>query len=1093
MRRRAIGRRLAPALGLTALLALGSTWSGGALAQTPPTSSSLTLAAEPGDFLTVPLTRPGAGAYQVTAELPPGWALLTEALEAGEGGPAFAALHLPEDALAGPQALVFVLTDAAGAAQRVAVTVVVGARPEFTVTLPDTDRVRPGERKTYVARVTNLGNVRDTLRLEVEGSATVTPDRVTLEPLESAEVRVVYTQRGPGDGDLVRLTARSSVDADLSREALLGLRVGLGAGAGAGPQLTWSVEVSPGVGVGAVQPDVIQPDLTPVPLPEVPTLPGLPTLPGNPEDAAAPAGGWAWFGGVSAAVQGQLSDYAAGGITYAARRDLAGQLRDEGTASLQWGDFGVQARTRDLFRTAEVGAEYRLGAYSLGLNTWRTVGEGGEATYGVAASASHRSGAYLSAAQTFGADPGNALTVGWSRPFGAWTPLIGVSAVRHGDEWGYGLSQGLSYENAWLLVRQTYAFDSVREAHDLQVQVSSRQQQPFGVSAAAQLNRVGDVTRTAASAQLSYRPNEDLGVVAGLSYGSDGFGARLLAVREWQLGRADLFVLGQAEYRRGEVSGAVQATAALDGLGGEWRLSGLLGYAGGSLLYGAGAGYLRGPLEVSGGVQGRGSTLEGTFHVAYRPERGLYAGADYVMKATGLSGTGLGLTHDLRAQVGYGTDRWSAGLVAAYAPGAGEGGRLSYGVTASGQLLPWLSVQGQALLDGGHPRFTVGGRLTPGGSFATPDAVVSLFGGRNAGTLTVRSYADRNRNGARDPGEPGVATELLVGGQALSTNAAGEASVLLRPGPYTVELGEGVLAQYVIPVLPPVEVRLRGSVTLEIPVREVATLQGRVLDGDGRPVVGAQLSLSGPGGAVQAVTDSTGAYRLSGLDFGPYQLGVGLDPALYLPLAPVALTLSREAALVTRDLRVTGTADVQGVTADELGVQVYLPDDPRPPGTTLPVTVEVEPGADAVTLEGLGVPLALRPEEGGRVWRGLLPLPPEQRTSTEVQVVARRGEARATARALVLIDAELPLATLQVVPLNALPGQVMELRAVVYSAATRVQVRSSSGQVTELLPGADHTYRAELRADPTPGEYSYTLLVDGQPRAEGRYRVLGRP
>lgn len=1081
LKRRASVRSMAPAIGLTGLLALGGAWPGAALAQTPLPPAPV-LAAEPGDFLTVPLTRPGTGESEVAAELPPGWALLTEALGAGDG-PSFVALHLPDNALAGPHTLVFVLTDAAGTVQRVPVTVVVGARPEFAVTMPDTDRVRPGERKTYVARVTNLGNVRDTLRLRTEGSATVTPDRITLEPLESAEVQVVYTQRGPGDGDLVRLIAQSSVDAALSREALLGLRVGLGAGAGAGPQLTWSVEVSPGVGLGRTGAAELESGL-----PDVPTLPGLPALPGDPEQAAVPQDSWAWFGGVSAAVQGQLSDYAAGGVGYTARRDPAGRLRDEGTASLEWGAFSVQARTRDLFRSAEVGAEYRQGIFTLGLNTWRTVGEEGAVTYGVAASAAHRSGVYVSAAQTFGADPGNAFTVGWSRSLGAWTPRIGVSAIRHGGEWGYGLSQGLGYENPWLLVRQTYTFDSVRQAHDLQVQVSSRQQQPFGVSAAAQVSRVGDVTRSSASAQLSYRPSDDFGVVAGLSYGSDGFGARLLAVREWQLGRADVYLLGQADYLRGEVSGAVQATAALEGLGGEWLLSGLVGYAGGSPLYGAGAGYLRGPLQVSGGVQGRGSDFGATFHVAYQPGRGLYAAADYALKRGG-----LGLTHDLQAQLGYGTDRWSAGLIVGYAPPPGGGGGLRYGVTASGQLLPWLSLQGQALLEGGRTRFTVGGRLTPGGSFATPDAVVSLFGGRNAGTLAVRTYADRNGSGTRDPGEVGVATELLVGGQALTTNAVGEASVLLRPGPYTVELGEGVLAQYVIPALPPVTVRLRESTVLELPVREVATLQGRVLDENGRPVVGAQVSVSGPGGTTQAVTDSSGAYRLSGLGFGTYQLAVSLDPALYLPPAPTALNLSREAALVNRDLRVTGTADVQGVTDNELAVQVRLPEDPRPPGAALPVTVEVAPGVDTVTLEGLGAPLALRLEEGGRVWRGLLPVPPEQRTSTEVQVVARRGEVRAVTRALVLIDADLPLVSLQVVPLNALPGQVMEVRAVVYGPPARVQVRDSAGQLTELPPGADHTYRAELRAAAAPGEYLYTLLVDGQPRAEGRYRVLGRP
>ncbi|TKW70234.1 MAG: hypothetical protein DI543_29110 [Bradyrhizobium icense] len=212
------------------------------------------------------------------------------------------------------------------------------------------------------------------------------------------------------------------------------------------------------------------------------------------------------------------------------------------------------------------------------------------------------------------------------------------------------------------------------------------------------------------------------------------------------------------------------------------------------------------------------------------------------------------------------------------------------------------------------------------------------------------------------------------------------------------------------------------------------------------------------------------------------------------------MTLASGQALLTHDAVLASNAELRGVETGGLSLRVTLPEEALPPGATLPVRVEIdsateeatEGGAGAVVVEGLAAPVSLR-NTGGNVWEGTLTLPAEQQTPLEVQVVARRGGSSVTERALVLIDPALPAASLQAAPYNALPSQVLTLRAVVYSAASRVQVRDAQGRVTDLRAGEGRSYSAELAAPDTPGTHALTLLVDGEARAEASYRVLGRP
>ncbi|BDP43211.1 hypothetical protein DAETH_31800 [Deinococcus aetherius] len=1071
---------------LTALLGLGALPGGGAHAAQVQGGGEAPRPAEaqPGEFLTVPLRLAGQppGSYRVRASLPEGWVLLTEELDL-EGGRGFLALHLPEEAVAGPHDLTFTLTGPGEAALAVPVRVVVAAHPDLVVTLPEADRVRPGERRDYRARVTNVGNARDRLRLSVEGSATVTPDHLTLGPGESAEVRLAYTQRSRGNADTVTLAAVSGLDERVRREALLVLAVGDAPNAAGGPGLTWNVEVAPELSLNPGTTAGAGAGNTP------PTLPGLPTGLAAPAPATPAALGdgtprWTWGGTFSAGVGGQLSDYASGGVSYSVRRTEDGGRREDGLAYLEWGDVGVTLRSRDAFSGVDLGVQYERGDYTFGVSLGREAAEGGT-TYGLGASVSHRYGVSVSARHLFGEPGGDALSVGWTRRLGAWTPAVEVGVVRSGAEWGYALSQRLDYEDRRLLARQEYRYDSLTDAHALNVRVAARQLEPFGVGATLSLSRVGGVLRYDLGAALAYHPDEHSGVQLQANLGSDGPRANLTALRRWDAGDADLFLSGQASLAGGALSGVLQATAVLPRGPGEVLLSGVVGHDGG-LRYGAGAGYLRGPFSVAGSVEG-GAAPRATLSAAYRPERGLTATADYLLERGGAAPG-----QEVRGSVGYAADLWSAGLLVGYRLPPGEAGRPVYGAQASGQLLPTLRLQARAERSADRTRFTVGGSFTPGGSWRTPGAVVALFGGRNAGTLRLQAFRDDNANGARDPGEPGVASGFRVGGQAVTTDTRGEASLLLTPGGYEVQLGDDVPAQYLIPALPPARVTLRETTMLSVPVREVGTLQGRLGDEGGRPLAGVRVRLAGPGGTLEAVTDATGAYRLGGLRFGPSTLTVQPDPALYHAPPPLEVTLDARQPLVTQDITLRAVYEASVLAADDLTLEVTLPGDALPPGASLPVEVRVEPAADAVTLEGLGAPAALRSEDG-RVWRGTVPLPPTQGADVEVQVTARRGERSASERALVRVDPALPAFTLQAAPFNALPGQPLTLRAVAHAAGGHLQVRDAQGRVTELQPTGGREFGAPFTAESAPGTHTLTLLVDGEARAEATYRVLGRP
>ncbi|WP_188970636.1 hypothetical protein [Deinococcus aerolatus] len=1045
---------------------------------------------------------PVAVSYTVQAALPPGWSLLTTETS-GTDGVAVVALHLSEGAAAGPRPLTFTLRTTDGVVVSVPLTVTVAAHPDFVVVLPATDRLRPGEGRKYTARITNTGNATDTLRLRVEGSATVSTEQVTLAPGESAEVQLAYTQRSLGNADTVRLTALSTVEPGLTRDSLLVLSINNGQVEGGGPQLNWSAALAPQVNWNSAPKSTGTPETGIPDLPgSVPTLPGLPDGNDTPETATptlkpdAPT--WTWGGTFNASLGGDLSDYARGSASYSLRRAEDGQMIDRATVQVIRGDLTVRALGSNFFRQLGLEAEYGRGDYSYGVGVYREAAQNGQpAGFSVAGRLGHTSGLYLSASHRFVDAGTTSLDVGWRRQLGAWLPSAEVSVRHAGSDWGVALRQRLNYENKILLAQQDYRYDSLSRSQQLDVRVGSRQQLPFGINAALSVSNAAGVWRYGVSGAASYRPDPTFGVTLQANAGSDRFSAQLSTLKEWRWGSADVFVSGQLNYEGGVADGVLQATGVLPAGGGALLLRGTLGYRGAAgLLYGAGAGYIHGAFSVAGGAQSDAKKTILSFSAAYRPARGVSATADYL-----LSNTEGGSAQTVRASVGYNADRWSAAVLGGYGVGAPQNEGFTYGARVGVQVIPSVQLSVQAERTGERTRVSVRGNLTPSGAFKTPDAVVNLFGGRDAGTLQLLAFLDGNKNGVQDAGEAGIASRFMVGEQVVATDERGSGSTLLKPGKYNVQLEGDVLAQYLIPSLPEVAVPLRQTVTLAIPVQQVGTVQGQLTDDTGHPLAGVPLQLNGPEGSVNALTDATGFYRAGGLGFGTYDLSVQADPALYRAPEPFRLVVDATHVLITQNLQLESAATLTSLSAEDLTLSVTLPQQPVPPGAVVPVRAEVESAADAVHLEGLGEPLPLTSLDG-RIWSGTVKLAADQQT-TEVQVVAQRGTHSGSERAILLVDPALPAATLRAVPYSALPAQILTLRTVLYVPATQIEVRDETGQLTPLLHLAtsepetpatvEHQYTAQFTANTAPGTHTLTLLVDGQVRAQATYQVLGRP
>ncbi|WP_309572088.1 carboxypeptidase-like regulatory domain-containing protein, partial [Deinococcus sp.] len=313
----------------------------------------------------------------------------------------------------------------------------------------------------------------------------------------------------------------------------------------------------------------------------------------------------------------------------------------------------------------------------------------------------------------------------------------------------------------------------------------------------------------------------------------------------------------------------------------------------------------------------------------------------------------------------------------------------------------------------------------------------------------------------------------------------------VRPGAYQVQLGDGVDAQYTLAAMKAVTVPLKGMVSVLVAVQQTAILQGQLRDDSGQPLAGVPVSVNGPDGAQSVVTDAEGRYRVSGLGFGAYTVAPQPDAAYYALPEPSAVRLDGAHALVTTDLVARAIVDARGLDTSGMEVTVTVPQTPLPPGVAVPVVVQVTPEAERVTVDDPQVTLTR--VAGSDEWRGMVQIPAGQQGPLEVQVTAWKGAGSTSERAILLVDPSLKSSDLSLRPFNALPDQVVQLRATVYGVARRVTVRDESGRTILLTADGEHGYFADVQASPLPGAHTLTLMIDDQPATQAQYKVIGRP
>lgn len=172
--------------------------------------------------------------------------------------------------------------------------------------------------------------------------------------------------------------------------------------------------------------------------------------------------------------------------------------------------------------------------------------------------------------------------------------------------------------------------------------------------------------------------------------------------------------------------------------------------------------------------------------------------------------------------------------------------------------------------------------------------------GRIEGTL----FIDLNNDGQCDPGEPGIPDALLrLGSQLARTDAQGYFRFPpLDPGTYSIEIARAPLGLVpTVPVPITVTVAVGQIATLEIPMRSVGIIRGRVFDDKNRNgqadpnepgLANVRVFAAGPT-SIEARSSTNGQYALQ---VPPGNYTVTLDrttlPKRYEPTTPLSATIS---------------------------------------------------------------------------------------------------------------------------------------------------------------------------------------------------------
>jgi hypothetical protein len=393
----------------------------------------------------------------------------------------------------------------------------------------------------------------------------------------------------------------------------------------------------------------------------------------------------------------------------------------------------------------------------------------------------------------------------------------------------------------------------------------------------------------------------------------------------------------------------------------------------------------------------------------------------------------------------------------------------------------------------------VGATLVLQGGFATPEAVVELFGGRAVGFVEGVAFHDERRGGERSTGDAGlVGLAIRAAGNEAATDAEGRFRLSVPPGTHRVTVGQ-LPANLGLTRTLEVTVEMGQTVSLDVPLETVASLTGVVFDdtartgafaAEARRVAYARVILDGQGTSHATYADDRGEFFFQSLLPGTYTLR--LDPAtlprLYEPTTgPVRVTLATGptprlylgAAERPREVRRTlGVGDLSIVaTATPSAV---------PPGADLRIVARVQGAPDQVVARLGEFETTLMPAGEGN-FEGFLSVPDSAVALVTIDVVARRGDAEAIQALLVPVRAG-PLATVRASSGLVAPGEPMTVRAefLVRVAGAYVVV---AGERHPLEPDGPYAFTGGFDAPGEAGSHPVELWANGERYAVTAFRV----
>lgn len=938
-----------------------------------------------GEYVTLAFQLQGEGEYSYAVQAQSPWQPLSTSGRVTVSGRGFISvtLRVPRSALPDlPVPVRVTFTNLANEADDVVGQGFVSARPATSVSITAPSQVTglTDETLEFSIVLTSTGNVADTFVLSGESSmwnVRFSPDRVLLLPGEEVELRVALEPTGSvssGFRSFVRLRAASMSDPDAVSgarvEATFYLR-----GISAEPNAARAPRLNLNVGTG---------------------LTGRVTLDDTGIDA-----GLSYY--IDPRLTGDVSDYVRA-AAYAGR--IAGSIDDPFAETPSGFHLGLSAEDWDAAMSLQSGAYSVSGGALVG--DWRLGGAaglttgGGEVAGGVSAHAASQ-------------NPNLDLQLGASTRFSNAGRTDGVSAVYRtllGDSLqltmgglvsgfqtpgeyyvALGLFESITYQNQLFDVTQTYAGSPLTGTHAIGLNGGLRSAGPFGVRASTTYQFGPNTYQWRNTLTLSSAPMPGLGIS----------------------------VSGTWEDSTTRAVWSVRPTLSYGARLGQTQLRLTVGYAHTGIVRGdfavtdsftAGAAVGSGPFSVTLGAsyllagptleQAAGSRLGTQAGVSFRPRSNTLAQATYEYVIDGfdqVTTSQLGVTW---------TEAWSPRVSTllsyerSHSQGF-EGGAYSQGerIALVGQLrnvgLDGLnlsagySLSAQAgLFTGIEPLrhdFSARASYTLRLSFDTPEAIVSLFGGRRGGELRGVAFIDRNMNGVQEENEPPLAGVVLnLGGVSVETDNTGLYTVRAPAGRWPWSFGSGLPAGLSFAGEVNIEIEDNTAQLVHLPFIPVVTLSVLLFDDEDNDATrsGEEGGISFGGVIVEgpvtraASADSRGVAVIGNLVPGTYTVRPDpnrLPPRYRQTTEPVTVTLQEGQRSVSvevgagappRQVTTTFTHGSIGVIARTNTAQVS-------PGGQIQVTALVSGPVERVVVQLAGQQHALT--NAGGMWTGDVPIP----------------------------------------------------------------------------------------------------------------------